>query len=61
MARATGYVPDGMPMVPPKFLTRPSESLGNIAKLTKLMMWPYGLFYIGLSVVVWNYFTPALA
>ena len=54
-------MPDGMPMEPPRFLTRPSESLRNITKLTKLMLWPYGLFYIGLSVVVWNYFTPALA
>ena len=61
MTRTQGYVPDGMPMEPPRFLTRPSESLKNITKLTKLMLWPYGLFYIGLSVVVWNYFTPALS
>ena len=61
MARTEGYVPDGIPMEPPKFWTRPPDSLRAIGKLTKLMLWPYGLFYIGLSVVIWNYFTPSLA
>ena len=61
MARTQGYVPDVIPMEPPRFWTKPSESLRTIGKLTRLLLWPYGLFYIGLSVVVWNYFTPSMA
>ena len=59
MTRTQGYVPDVIPMEPPRFWTKPSESLKAIGRLTKLLLWPYGLFYIGLSVVVWNYFTPS--
>ncbi|MCY4631978.1 MAG: sterol desaturase family protein [bacterium] len=60
MASTQGYVPESVPLEPPRFFARPAESLRTVARLTKLLLWPYGLVYIGLAVVVRHYFTPSL-
>ena len=60
MERTNGYVPDIIPMVPPTLRGRPTVVARTLFGLLRRILWPYGTIYIGIAVVVWNFFTPAM-
>ncbi len=56
---ALGYEPV-VPLEVSPIFDWPPKPLASLRHLTKSMTLPYGVGFIGLAVLVWNYFTPAL-
>ena len=59
MTATKGYEP-AVPMQAPPLFRWPPRPLKALWIMGSRVIWPYGLFFIVLAAVVWNFFTPAM-